>query len=73
MSLLDNLDLTCAKMPPVSKASRKGARYFLKGLPITANPYTNLKRREQFDWAWSESEQYWLYLYDRSDTLSRAK
>lgn len=55
MSLLDG-DVELSKFPGLSRASRKGIKFFQKGLPLSANPYTNPKRREQFIWAWEESK-----------------
>lgn len=50
--------LEAMRMPPESKATRKGSRFYYKGLPITACPYTNTKRKQQFECAWMDAESY---------------
>ncbi len=57
MSLLDG-DLTARLAPEPSRATRKGAKFYRLGKPITACPYTNARRRQQFEWAWQESENF---------------
>lgn len=59
MPLLNDFSLLeLMKCPPPSRASRKGARFFALGKPITSCPYSNAKRRQQFEWAWQEAESY---------------
>ncbi len=57
MSLLDgNLEVKLS--PPLSRASRKGLKFFRLGKPVTDCPYSNARRKQQFEWAWQEMREF---------------